>query len=106
MNDLDYYSSTMDSFAIFDGPKKFFLPRVLLYFDDIIGTAIELYSDFTGERLAISEFNELCKTRKISPCYHLNRSVLPWASQVFVYHDFDHPDYCRFVSEENQQLPI
>jgi hypothetical protein len=71
-----------------------------------VGTDIELYCDFTGERLAISEFNESCTTRKISPCYHLNRSVLPWASQIFVYHDFAHPDYCRFISEENQQLPI
>ena len=36
---------------------KFFLPSVFSYFDDIIGSEIELYNDYTGERLAINEFN-------------------------------------------------
>jgi hypothetical protein len=102
LSDLDYYSSTMDSFTIFDGGKEFFLPRAVLYFDDILGdaafpTEVELCGDFTGERLAISEFNQASTTRKISPCRDHRLSNLPFASQVFVYHDFGHPDYSRFI---------
>ena len=36
---------------------EFFLPRMYCYFDDTIGTETELFNDFTGERLAINEFN-------------------------------------------------
>ena len=35
LNDLDYYSSTKNSFEIFNqSEEKFFLPRIFCYFDD------------------------------------------------------------------------
>jgi len=38
-NDLDYYSSTINSFKIFDTNIENFLPRVFCYFDDVVGSA-------------------------------------------------------------------
>jgi hypothetical protein len=66
--DLDYYSSTVDAFQIFEIDRTNILPRVMCYMDDITGST-ECYSDFTGERLAISEFNAGHANRKLSPCY-------------------------------------
>ena len=34
-NDLDYYSSTVSSFKIFNNDSKFYLPRIFCYFDEI-----------------------------------------------------------------------
>ena len=52
--DLDYYTSTMSTFKLLEADHSLILPRIHCYFDDIIGFT---HSDYTGERLAISEFN-------------------------------------------------
>src|ERR1700686_1864305 len=49
--DLDYYSSTMCAFEVFNAPH---LKTVILYFDD---TCLPWCHRFAGERLAIDEFN-------------------------------------------------
>jgi hypothetical protein len=94
--DLDFYSSTMDAFQIFQGADKYFLPRVSMYFDDIVGADV---CDFTGERLAMTDFNAQSPHAKISPEYNsrLQESCMTWQHQVYVYHNFAHPDYSRFV---------
>jgi hypothetical protein len=99
--DLDFYSSTMDAFKLFDSDEKYFLPRIFCYFDDILGTEIELYNDFVGERLAIREFNETHLNKKISPAYHLlkRRVQEKWHHRVFIYHHFYHSRYNDFVGE-------
>jgi uncharacterized protein YjlB len=76
-----------------------------MYFDDIIG---EEHSDFTGERLAIAEFNMRSHRAKISPeCYiRFQPWTAVWKHQIYVYHNFDHPTYCRFVSSQPQQLHL
>jgi hypothetical protein len=54
------------------------------------------YSDFTGDRLAISEFNAAHSMRKISPAYGLNLTVPSseeWAGRMFLAHIFDHSLY-------------
>jgi hypothetical protein len=106
--DLDFYSSTMDAFKIFKGANEYFLPRMFNYFDDIIGSELELYNDFTGERLAISEFNSTHSSKKLSPAYHLTHrsKVERWHHQVYIYHNFKHEKYNDFISGENQQLPL
>lgn len=104
--DLDYYSSTVTALKLFDDSAHF-LPRVICYFDDTIGGDVELYNDFTGERLAIHEFNDSHRSAKLSPVYYL--SVMPgaaWHHQIWSLHYFDHPNYNTFVSGENQQLAI
>jgi len=94
--DLDYYSSTVQAFKLLDADEKLLLPRIYCYFDDILG---HIYSDFTGERLAIREFNAGHTTRKISPIYGL-KYFLPkpldqqeWAEMFFLAHLFDHRLY-------------
>jgi hypothetical protein len=108
MHDMDYYSSTAAAFGLFDSNPTAFLPRAFCYFDDIIGSEVELYSDYTGQRLAIEEFNGTHPMKKIALNYHLTTQerVKTWHHQIFIYHDFEHPDYCRFISEENQQLKL
>ena len=56
--DLDYYSSTVDALKVFDLPESYMLPRVLCYFDDIVGEDHVLQNEFVGELLAIREFND------------------------------------------------
>lgn len=101
--DLDYYSSTVKAFELFNYPDKHFLPRVFCYFDDIIGDDEELHSEYTGELLAINEFNEKNKMKKISPVHGLNnKRIHPagWTDHIFVFHIFDHPFYCKFINTD------
>jgi hypothetical protein len=108
MHDLDFYSSTQVALTMFEANEQYRLPRVFCYFDDVVGEETELYNDFTGERLAIAEFNERNKTKKLSPAYHLitRADREQWYHQIYVLHDFEHRHYNRFVSETNQQLPL
>jgi hypothetical protein len=101
--DLDYYSSTVDAFGIFDVPSDAILPRVMCYMDDVIGTA-ECYSDFTGERLAIHEFNERNDMRKLSRCYDFELfGYERWQEQTMIYHDFGHARYNEFVGDPSSK---
>ena len=106
--DLDFYSSTVAALKLFDADRKRFLPRIPCYFDDTIGSDIELYNDYTGERLAIHEFNANHGSAKFSQAYYLlaapNASV--WHHQIWWLHYFDHPQYNTFISDENQQLNL
>ena len=94
--DLDYYSSTMQAFQLFEADEGVLLPRIHCYFDDILGFTC---SEYNGERLAISEFNACHSTRKISPIYGL-KHFLPesharavWAEMFFLAHIFGHKLY-------------
>jgi hypothetical protein len=97
--DLDYYSSTMDAFKVFEAGAKFLLPRVHCYFDDIMGFT---NSEFNGERLAIADFNNAHERRKISPIYGLKYFLPPrhahseWVEEMYMAHLFDHPCYGRY----------
>jgi hypothetical protein len=62
------------------------LPRGACYFDDMAGDFDWAYNEFTGELLAIEEFN-------------------PAHEQVFVAHLFTHPDYGKPISKLTQ-LPL
>ena len=103
-NDLDYYSSTASSFNIFNEDSKFYLPRIFCYFDDVIGDEISMYGEFSGELLAIKEFNEINKNKKI----HLNKNLIlssnnHWRYQVYYYHHFLHPKYNDYVETNEQE---
>lgn len=106
--DLDYYSSTVGALEIFETEEKHLLPRVYCYFDDVVGTEVELYNDHTGVRLAIHEYNQTHSTKKLGIPYHLlaSRNVEAWHHQIMVYHDFGHSRYNDFVSADNQQIGL
>jgi hypothetical protein len=106
-HDLDYYSSTSASLKILDVDASHLLPRIFMYFDDIIGNNdLWLCNDFTGERLAIEEFNRAHASKKICRDYwltHKHRAQW-WPDQVLVYHDFAHPKYNDFVASKEQKF--
>ncbi|MFL6238311.1 MAG: hypothetical protein ACJ735_02295 [Actinomycetes bacterium] len=96
--DLDYYTSTVAALALFAGAAERLLPRVICYFDDVMGYP---WGDFNGERLAIDEFNAAHDDRKISPVYGL-RYFLPlpsaremWPEMMYVAHVLDHSRYAE-----------
>jgi hypothetical protein len=107
--DLDYFSSTVHAFGIFDGEAATRLPRVYCYFDDMIDNPLVAYNDFTGELLAIHEFNQVHPDRKIARLNGLSwirRVPQVWNDKIFVFHDFAHPRYGEFVSQPDQDRPI
>jgi hypothetical protein len=104
--DLDFYSSTKSALAVFHGQQEFLLPRIFCYFDDTIGSEIEAYNDFTGQRLAINEFNLENDAIKLGFPYCLLNTEYGWRNQIWVAHLFKHPHYNTFVSYTEQQLPI
>ena len=108
VHDMDFYSSTVTGLKLFDSDPARFLPRVLCYFDDTNGHAEELFGDYTGERLAIHDFNESHTKAKLSPLYWLRAvpAAPQWHHQVWSLHLFDHVDYNKFVTDDNLQLPI
>jgi hypothetical protein len=109
--DLDYYSSTVDALRIFDVPESRVLPRVLCYFDDIVGEDHVLQNDLVGELAAISEFNLDRKECKVLPVNGLSaKRVLPadWNDSMLAMHRFDHADYDTYVGppKHEQQLVL
>ncbi|MDR1575864.1 MAG: hypothetical protein LBS37_07655, partial [Treponema sp.] len=107
MHDMDLYSSTKAAFEFFNADEKYLLPRIFNYFDDIIGSSISLFSDFTGERLAINEYNTSHEHRKFSPAYCLlcRKSIEVWYHQIFILHLFDHGRYNDFIRKEEDADP-
>jgi hypothetical protein len=106
--DVDYYSSTIDAFKAFTAPSETRLPRVMCYMDDVLGGE-EWYSDFTGVRGAVAEFNRIHGEMKISPLYLsgvADRRLR--SSQLMMLHDFAHSNYNVFVGNEADQgqLPL
>jgi hypothetical protein len=102
--DLDYYSSTKDALTLLDGGATHFLPRTFLYFDDIMGDALQCYNDYTGERLAIAEFNQTHRSKKIASNHYLPLKYPGswWPHKIFVFHDFEHPKYNDFIGGDDQ----
>ena len=116
--DLDYYSSTVAAFKVLEADHARVLPRIHCYFDDIMGLTC---SEFTGERLAIAEFNTTHGLRKISLIpglrYFLARpySQQQWSEMMYLAHFFDHPLYGksdglivdaeRTLDDERRRLP-
>lgn len=104
--DLDYWSSTRDSLKLFKSAKAHpenFMPRMFMYFDDIIGTEVEMYGPFNGQLAAIGEFNNDHPNMKI----HLNQNLLQFTHirsrfQIYYAHLFDHPSYSNFVGKSGQ----
>lgn len=111
--DLDYYSSTAAAFGALLESTDYdrYLPRVLCYFDDTVGPHAEMHSEFTGELLAIDEFNRRQASRKLARISGLRYKVQPcdgpWIDGMFVLHLFDHPLYNTYVfPDADRQFPL
>jgi hypothetical protein len=104
--DLDLYTASRQALQLLEAHPDQLLPRISCYFDDIMGRGC---NEYTGERLAIAEFNEEHTMRKIVPDYGLKYFVPPenkhdqWVEMTYYAHIFDHPlygaraDLCRNV---------
>lgn len=107
-NDVDYYSSTLNSFSIFDAVDRFpdcFLPRVFMYMDDILGTELEMYGPYNGQLAAIRDYNESRPQSKI----HLNQNLisqshLRYRNQIYYVHLFSHPRYQTYIGGGQQEV--
>lgn len=91
--DVDYYSSAMQALNLFaDADPRKYLPVTTLYFDDITHPT---HSRFTGELLAVDEFNHEHSMRKIDADRFLRwRRIFKhaaWIDQIFLLHVLDHP---------------
>jgi hypothetical protein len=107
--DLDYYSSTMDAFRLFDGPSRYFLPRVLLYFDDVYSSDIGHVGHAVGVPRAIADFNALNPSRQLSYLNHLEFDYGParkWHRQIYSFSDFRHPDADHYILKSDRQLSL
>lgn len=110
--DLDYYSSTVSAMqSLLNEKPERYLPRVFCYFDDTIGPHEELHSEFTGELLAIREFNDTHEHRKIAKIHGLRYKLLPldepWIDAMYVLHIFDHPRYNEYIyPKPDRQFPL
>jgi hypothetical protein len=102
--DLDYYTSTVNALRVFDGPGRSRLPRVFCYFDDVMWPTYACHNEFVGELLAIREFNAAGVHRKLCPIHllrHMRLIPAGWNDQIYVLHDFLHPQYCMNITEKN-----
>ena len=110
--DLDYYSSTMQAFRIFDAACPSRLPRVFCYFDDLIWPERACHGEFTGEYAAIRDFNARSVGKKIAQVANLRwtrEHPRAWNEQMYVLHDFEHPLYCTNITPpgaDYRQLPL
>ena len=94
--DLDFYSSTNNALKIFNSNHKFFLPRILCYFDDVQ----KYVNKYNGPLLAINEFNNTHKEQKILQDHGkmLNYSYGCHLESIFTYHYFNHPKYKEYLN--------
>ncbi|HLI80812.1 MAG TPA: hypothetical protein VKV03_12570 [Candidatus Binataceae bacterium] len=91
--DVDYYFSASEALTLFkDHEPQKYLPTTLLYLDDIIDVS---NSRFTGELLAVEEFNQAHAMRKIDHHRFLRSERIfknaRWIDQIYVLHVLDHP---------------
>jgi hypothetical protein len=91
--DLDVYTGTLAAVRGIADPQRL-LPRVALYFDDLLGYP---YSTADSEWAAIDAFNE-SSSLKIGQVFLKHQvggtsRVLGWPEQFFTLHAFEHPAY-------------
>jgi hypothetical protein len=88
--DVDYYSSTMSCLKSLTFDQSFYLSSTVLYFDDVYN--IE-HNEFCGELLAINEFNQTNKYRKICKMTQLKDWRIfknaVWLDQMYFLHVLD-----------------
>ena len=105
--DVDYYSSTIDCFEIFNAESEYFLPSTILYFDDV--NSID-DNEYMGELLAIVEYNQRKENKKICKMTQLKnwrifKNAL-WIDQMYFLHVLDsaYRDTKNWKNEKQQIL--
>jgi hypothetical protein len=107
--DVDYYSSAKDALTIFAhaDPNRY-LHLAVVYMDDIME---ETSNSWSGELLAIREFNEAHELRKLEVDRPLRQQRIfknaSWLEQIYLLHVLDHPRMRPGASKRSMviQLP-
>jgi hypothetical protein len=91
------YTSAKDALQLFAAQHKYVIPRMPCSFRCIVGKD---FSEFSGEGLAIAEFNASYEMRKISAIKGLVYYVPAqyrwwWTEQMYTLHVFDHVLYSK-----------
>ena len=90
--DVDYYSSSKACLELLRGKPEQYLPMTPVYLDDLEPVA---NNPWTGEMLAVNEFNAENEMRKIAPFTLLRgRRIFKnagWIDRMFMAHMHDHP---------------
>jgi len=90
--DVDYYSAAKAALPILNGAPDAYLPVLPVYLDDIAEFGA---NPWTGEDLAVNEFNAENDMRKIAPFNFLRARRIfknpQWIGQMFAAHIHDHP---------------
>ena len=101
--DVDYYHSAKDCLRVFDGNPSQYLPTTLIYLDDI---ELESHNSYCGELLAIKEFNDAHKYRKIEHHRFLENTRIfrkaNWIKHIYQLHVLDHATRHQ-VKDDNQK---
>ncbi len=88
--DVDYYTSTVSCLKSLLFDEQMYFSSTVLYFDDVYNTD---HNEFCGELLAINEFNESNKYRKISKMTQLRDWRIfknaVWIDQMYYLHVLD-----------------
>ncbi len=92
--DVDAYTSSKAALRLFDGGPELYLPMCWCYFDDC--SSRSHFNRFTGELLAIDEFNQENQMRKLDidrGAWNAHRRLGPqlWYERMYILHVFDHP---------------
>ena len=82
--DVDYYSSTVSAFPLFEMPAENYLPAMPVHVDD--AHTIITFCPWAGESLALREFNESHDLRKFEQKEGIWR-----IENFYVFHVLDHP---------------
>jgi tetratricopeptide (TPR) repeat protein len=100
--DMDVYSATSAVLAHLGdtSPAASLLPRTNVYFDDVFGFQGQDYNRFTGELLAIDEFNDGNASAKLAEDRTFRSLPVnaPWHHGMYMLHRFDHGEYPTYIS--------
>ncbi len=100
---MDYYSSAKKVVRVLTGKPSVYLPIVPVYLDDI---GVDGSNPWTGELLAVNEFNLENELRKIAPFTLLrSRRIFKntqWIDRMFAAHVHDHRTRSPAVRRETQ----
>jgi hypothetical protein len=75
------------------------------YFDDTTSDGLGALNDYTGERLAIGEFNESHEHQKFAALCLYTQCEL-WQRRLWVFHNFIHSKYSTFIMGEFLSMPL
>ena len=90
--DVDYYSSTLDTLELFKMNSENYLPKVVMYLDDLQD---DFHNSWCGVKGAVKDFSEGNEFRKIERHEFLKTKRVfknaPWIDHIYQAHILDHP---------------